>query len=142
LMHRDRARADAEHGREQIASRSANLPPAFVPRAHASPGPFVGEPLQVVSRTSRHRSERMTHEVRAGVDDRELFSPGEEGIFAHSMNSILGSSYQPKTRAAFSFRIFRRVSSESGSCRNCSTFCRMDLMPGLGQSVPQIVLSA
>src|SRR5688572_28243636 len=110
----------------------------------------------------------MAHQVGAGLDDRELLAPGDEAIghFGHASQSFSQEErssgeiiwlrtgrdrfrsphlllyYSLKTAMAFPCRILCRASSLSGSCRNWSTFWRIDLTPGLGQSVPQTVLPA
>jgi hypothetical protein len=80
LVHGDRVARYAEDRCEEIAGLAADLPPAFVPGANAALIPLIGECLQMRPRTRGHRAERVAHEVRAGIDDRELGTPLEKGI--------------------------------------------------------------
>src|SRR5215510_15830969 len=70
----------------------------------------------------------MAHEVRAGLDDRELRTPSRD-VYVHIFAAL------PPRIACF-------APSDNGNARKASTFSLIDFIPGLGQSVPQIVLSA
>ena len=107
---------DAEHRREQVAGLAPDLPPAFVPRAHAARRPLVGELLQVVRRLARHRAERMAHQVGAGLEDREFLAPARAGRIA----SCPGVRF---TSPALPYRIARfRVVARAAAPRKLSTF--------------------
>src|SRR5262249_906660 len=130
LVHRDRVLLDVQDRGEQVAGLPADLPPPFVPGAHPPRRPGVGEVLQVLRRLPRHRPQRVAHQVRARLHDRELAAP---------VLYVNVDVYVRHILSAFSWRIFRFASSVSGSDRKASTFARIDLIPGLGQSVPQTV---
>ncbi len=101
LVHRDGVGRRTQQRREQVAGLAAHLPPAFMPRLHASPVPLVGKRRQILARASRHRAERMTDEIRAGLDDREFGAPLEERIHRvrKSNSSSQAQGERPKAQA-------------------------------------------
>ena len=72
LVHDGRPRRGADDASDLVAHRPRRRPPALRPRPDPALGPHARELVQALGRTARHRPERVAHEVRRGLEDREL----------------------------------------------------------------------
>ena len=85
---------------------AADLPPPLVPGPHAAAGPGLGVLLQVCCSPARHCAERMTDEIGAVLDGRELAAPRRERVTGQQ--SCLSGCRCPRPRDRGSRRSARR----------------------------------